>query len=476
MQNLLKQTDRLFFEKTNLSLSSAQNLTNEALLGSDDGELFLEYNQSESFLWDDGKLKNSSFDTTKGFGLRRVVDEAIGFALSVNLDEKSLKDAKETVKAVSGHSVKVSSDNNINPKSLYANDNPLLGKKFEEKILLLQEIDSYIRNKSDLVKQVSVSLSGNWKAVQIIKQDEFRIADIRPMVRLNISVAVQKGDRMEGGGTGFGGRESYDRIFDEKGWKHYADEALRKALVNLEAKEAPSGEMTVVLGSGWSAVLLHEAIGHGLEGDFNRKKSSVFSGLMGEQIASKGVTIIDDGTIEGRRGSINIDDEGTETQRTVLIEDGKLVGYMYDRMNARLMGTKSTGNGRRESFAYPPYPRMTNTFMNGGNHSKDEIIASVKKGIYAPDFGGGQVDITSGKFVFSASEAYEIENGKIGSPIKGASLVGSGIETLTKISMIGNDMRLDSGVGTCGKSRQSVPCGVGQPTLRLENMTVGGNG
>ncbi len=473
----LSQTDNLFFTQTGMNRSAVERAVDDALFGADDGELFLEYRQSESLTWDDGKLKNASFDTTQGFGLRSVSGETTGYAHAVDLNEKAILRAKDTVRAVQAGHTGIMSEPPVGTNMLlYNDDNPLLSKSFEEKILLLQQIDAYIRERHARVHQVSVSLSANWQAVQIIRADGWRAADIRPLVRLSVSVVVRDEDRMEAGAQSGGGRMAYERWFDPSEWKKLADEALRKALVNLDAIDAPAGEMTVVVGPGWPAVLLHEAIGHGLEGDFNRKKTSVFSELMGQRIAAKGVTIVDDGTLDGRRGSISIDDEGTPSQCTALIEDGILVGYMQDRLNARLMGMKATGNGRRESFACPPIPRMTNTIMRAGKYSKDEIIASVKKGIYAPDFGGGQVDITSGKFVFSASEAYEIENGKIGRPIKGASLVGSGIETLKRIGMIGNDVALDSGVGTCGKDGQSVPCGVGQPTMRLDGMTVGGCG
>jgi TldD protein len=473
----LSLTDDLFFAQTGMNRASVERAVDDALKGADDGELFLEYRQSESFSWDDGKLKNASFDTTQGFGLRSVSGETAGYAHAVELDEKAIRRAAETVRAVqAGHGGTMSEAPIGTNRHLYEDANPLLGKSFEDKIQLLQQIDAYIRKRDPRVHQVSVSLAANWQAVQIMRAGGWRVADIRPLVRLNVSVVVRDGDRMEAGGQGGGGRAEYARWFDPSEWQKLSDEALRKALVNLEAVEAPAGEMTVVVGPGWPAVLLHEAIGHGLEGDFNRKKTSVFSGLMGQQIAAKGVTIVDDGTLEGRRGSLSIDDEGTPTQCTTLIEDGRLVGYMQDRLNARLMGAKATGNGRRESFASTPIPRMTNTIMRPGALTKEEIIASVKKGIYAADFGGGQVDITSGKFVFSANEAYEIENGKIGRPIKGASLVGSGFEALKRISMIGNDTMLDGGIGTCGKDGQSVPCGVGQPTMRLENMTVGGRG
>ena len=473
----LSLTDDLFFNQTGMNRSGVERAVDDALRGADDGELFLEYRQSESFSWDDGKLKNASFDTTQGFGLRSVSGETVGYAHAVDLSEKAIRRAGETVGAVQhGRTVTMSEPPIGTNRHLYQDANPLLGKTFEDKIQLLQQIDAYVRAKDPRVHQVSVSLAANWQAVQIMRAGGWRTADIRPLVRINVSVVMREGDRMESGSMGGGGRDEYARWFEPAEWKNLANEAIRKASVNLEAIEAPAGEMTVVLGPGWPAVLLHEAIGHGLEGDFNRKKTSVFSELMGQQIAAKGVTIVDDGTLDQKRGSLSIDDEGTPTQCTTLIEDGKLVGLMQDRMNARLMGVRPTGNGRRESFACQPYPRMTNTIMRPGSLTAAEIIASVKKGIYAPDFGGGQVDITSGKFVFSANEAYEIENGKIGRPLKGASLVGSGFEVLKHISMIGNDTLLDGGIGTCGKNGQSIPCGVGQPTMRLEQMTVGGRG
>jgi len=471
----LERTDDLFFAQTGMDRGNVQRVVDDALNGADDGELFLEYRQSESLVWDDGKLKSASFDTTQGFGLRAVSGEATGYAHGVNLDEQAIKRAASTVQAIKGgHDGSMDVAPQGTNRHLYDDANPLSGMPFEKKIKLLQEIDAYIRAKDSRVHQVSVSLAGNWQAVQIMRAGGWRASDIRPLVRLNVSIVTREGERIEAGGTGAGGRLEYARWFDPSEWQKLADEALRKSLVNLDAIESPAGEMTVVVGPGWPAVLLHEAIGHGLEGDFNRKKTSAFAELMGQQIAAKGVTIVDDGTIDQRRGSLSIDDEGTPSQCTTLIEDGKLVGYMQDRMNARLMGVKPTGNGRRESFASQPFPRMTNTIMRSGTMTHEEIIASVKKGIYAADFGGGQVDITSGKFVFTASEAYEIENGKIGRPIKGASLVGSGFEALKHISMIGNNSQMDGGIGTCGKNGQSVPVGVGQPTLRLENMTVGG--
>ena len=473
----IAQTDELFFTQTGMDRAVVEKIVDNALVGADDGELFLEYHQSESMVWDDGKLKSASFDTTQGFGLRAVSGEATGYAHAVNLDEKAIKRAAETVQAVRGdHSGNMALPPQGTNHHLYGDSNPLSGKGCTDKIKLLQEIDDYIRSREPRVHQVSASLSGSWQAVQIIRAGGWRAADIRPLVRLNISVVTRDGERIEAGGKGGGGRLEYARWFDPSEWKKLADEALHKSLVNLQAVESPAGEMTVVLGPGWPAVMLHEAIGHGLEGDFNRKKTSAFSGLMGQQIAAKGVTVVDDGTIDQRRGSLSIDDEGTPSQCTTLIEDGVLVGFMQDRLNARLMGVKATGNGRRESFACQPYPRMTNTIMRSGTMTREEIISSVKKGIYAVDFGGGQVDITSGKFVFSASEAYEIENGKVGRPVKGASLVGTGFEALKRISMIGDDTMMDGGIGTCGKNNQSVPVGVGQPTMRMEQMTVGGRG
>ena len=473
----LPQTDKLFFDQTGMDRDAVQRVVQEALTGADDGELFLEYHQSEGFIWDDGKLKSANFDTAQGFGLRAVVGETVGYAHAVDLSEAAIKRAASTVQAVKGGQAGTMA---LPPQGtnrhLYDDTNPLPGKSFEDKIRLLQEIDAYIRARDSRVHQVSVSLGASWQAIQIIGAGGWRAADIRPLMRLNVSVVTRQGERLEAGGTGGGGRLEYARWFDPAEWQKLADEALRKALVNLDAVDAPAGEMTVVLGPGWPAVLLHEAVGHGLEGDFNRKKTSAFSGLMGQAVAAKGVTIVDDGAIDKRRGSLTIDDEGTPSQCTTLIEDGILVSYMQDRMNARLMGMKPTSNGRRESFASQPYPRMTNTMMRPGDMSHDDIIASVKKGIYAADFGGGQVDITSGKFVFSATEAYEIENGKLGRPLKGASLVGTGFEVLKSITMIGNDVRLDGGVGSCGKNGQSVPVGVGQPTLRLEGITVGGAG
>jgi TldD protein len=471
----LATTDKLFFDRAGLDRSRTQNIVDDALHGADDGELYLEYCQAESISYDDGRIRNASFDTMQGFGLRAIADEATGYSHSAELNEDAIRRAGDTVRAVqSGHAGTLAGAPIGRNESLYSDENPLGQMDFAAKVKLLSDIDAYARASDARVKQVSASISGEWQAVQILRPGGYRAADIRPLVRLNISVVVGEGDRMESGSHGTGGRVSYDAFVDPAAWQSQADEALRQALVNLESVAAPAGEMTVVLGPGWPGILLHEAVGHGLEGDFNRKKTSAFAGLMGQRVAAPGVTVVDDGTINDRRGSLTIDDEGTATSRTVLIEDGILVGYMQDRLNARLMGVASTGNGRRQSFAHAPMPRMTNTYMPSGDADPAEILASVKNGLYAVSFGGGQVDITSGKFVFSCTEAYKIENGKIGAPVKGATLIGNGPDVLTRVGMIGNDMKLDPGIGTCGKDGQGVPVGVGQPTLRIDGLTVGG--
>lgn len=467
----------LFFTNTALELPRVQGIVNNALSGLDDGELFLEYNQSEQLSFDDGKLKGASFNTAQGFGLRGVLGESTAYAHACELNEAALKRAAETVHAVNHGQSPAQSVTQApfgSNQALYMGDNPLGEVAFAEKVEILQAIDAYVRSKDARVKQVTASLSGVWQAIYIMRAGGESATDMRPLVRLNVNVVVEQDGRMESGSSGAGGRVMFADYMQESQWKKQADEALRQALVNLQAKPAPAGEFPVVLGSGWCGVLLHEAVGHGLEGDFNRKGTSTFSGRIGEQVASKGVTVIDNGIIPDRRGSLTIDDEGTPTSETVLIEDGILKGYMQDRLNARLMGVKATGNGRRESFAHQPMPRMTNTYMLNGNSSRDEMIASVKKGIYATHFGGGQVDITSGKFVFSASEAYLIENGKVTTPIKGATLIGNGPDAMQKIKLIGDDMCLDDGIGTCGKDGQSVPVGVGQPSMLIEPLTVGG--
>ena len=471
----LTTTDTLFFERAGLDKHRTEKLVDDALKGADDGELFLEYTQSESLAFDDGRLKSASYDTMQGFGLRSVAGEAAGYAHSNELSEDAIKRAAGTVGAVhQGRSGVIAEPPIGTNRVLYADDNPLGDVAFEDKVKLLSEIDAYARARDSRVKQVSASLTGSWQAVRIVRADGHHVADVRPLVRLNVQVVCGSGDRMESGMHGAGGRTGYEIYMEPGHWQAAVDEALRQALVNLDSVDAPAGTLPVVLGAGWPGILLHEAIGHGLEGDFNRKKTSAFAGLMGERIASPGVTVVDDGTIADRRGSLSIDDEGTPTNRTTLIEDGRLVGYMQDRQNARLMGHTPTGNGRRQSYAHAPMPRMTNTVMENGDRDPDEIVSSVKKGIYATSFGGGQVDITSGKFVFSCTEAYLIEDGKIGAPVKGATLIGNGPDVLTKVSMVGNDMKLDTGIGMCGKEGQGVPVGVGQPTLKVDEITVGG--
>ena len=465
----------LFFSRTGMDPENVQRTVDQALKGADDGELFLEYSQSESFAFDDGRLKAATFDTTQGFGLRAVAGEATGYAHASEISEGAIQRAADTVQAVArGYSgVAASGPARTNIK-LYQDIDPLETAGFEKKVKLLEEINAYARAKDSRVRQVSASLAGEWQRVEIIRAGGERYSDIRPLVRLSVSVVAEENGRQESGSFGGGGRSGYEAYLDPEYWQGAVDEALRQALVNLKSVPAPAGEMTVVLGPGWPGILLHEAIGHGLEGDFNRKKTSAFAGLLGERVAAPGVTVVDDGTIDGRRASLTIDDEGSPPSRTVLIEDGILKGYMQDRQNARLMGVAATGNGRRQGYSSPVMPRMTNTYMLGGDKDPREILQSVKKGIYATNFGGGQVDITSGKFVFSCTEAYIIEDGKLGHAIKGATLIGNGPEALTRVTMIGNDMKLDTGIGTCGKNGQSVPVGVGQPTLRLDGLTVGG--
>ncbi len=471
----LARIEKLFFANTGMDRRRVEGIAADALARADDGELFLEYVQHEALVFDDGKLKSASFNTAQGFGLRAVAGETTGYAHAAELSEPAIKRAGATVKAVTmGHGGAMAVAPQGTNRSLYADINPLETMPFEAKVKLLAEIDAYARGKDKRVRQVSAALMGNWQAVAILRADGRMDGDIRPLVRLNVSVVVEENGRMESGGHGSGGRAAYSAWVDPAAWRGEVDEALRQALVNLESVPAPAGELVVVLGPGWPGILLHEAIGHGLEGDFNRKGTSAFSGRVGQRVAAKGITVVDDGTIERRRGSLNVDDEGQATRRTVLIEDGVLTGYMQDRMNARLMRAAPTGNGRRESFAHLPMPRMTNTIMLAGDRDPAEVLASVDDGLYAANFGGGQVDITSGKFVFSASEAWKVEKGRLVHPVKGATLIGNGPDCLTRVTMVGNDMRLDTGVGTCGKDGQSVPVGVGQPTLRIENMTVGG--
>ncbi|MDX9861611.1 MAG: metalloprotease TldD [Rhodospirillales bacterium] len=471
----LSITDDLFFKRAGLDRRRVEGVVDEALHGADDGELFLEYRQSEGLVFDDGRLKSASFDTAQGFGLRAVSGETTGYSHASELSEAAIRRAATTVRTVlgAGGGVLAGPPQGTN-RSLYGDDNPLPAVSFEKKVALLAEVDAYARSRDERVRQVMATLSGEWQAVQIVRPGGERTADVRPLVRFNVMVVAAKGERMESGVFGTGGRVTYESFFAPENWRAAVDEALRQALVNLESVPAPAGEMAVVLGPGWPGILLHEAVGHGLEGDFNRKGTSAFAGLMGQRVAAPGVTVIDDGTLADRRGSLSVDDEGTPSARNVLIEDGILKGFMQDRLNAHLMGVKPTGNGRRQSYAHAPMPRMTNTYMPAGPHDPEEILRSVKTGLYAVNFGGGQVDITSGKFVFSCTEAYRIENGRVGAPVKGATLIGNGPDVLTRVSMVGNDMELDRGIGTCGKDGQGVPVGVGQPTLKIDGLTVGG--
>ena len=450
-------------------------VVSEALSGADDGELFMEFRQSESLSFDDGRLKAAATDTAQGFGLRAVAGEATAYAHASDLSEEAIARAGKTVAQVAhGHGGTLAGAPPGTNRQLYAPDNPLDAPDFAEKVALLSDIDVYARARDARIKQVSASLAGSWQVVEIMRPGGLIVRDVRPLVRLNISVVAEDGDRRESGSRGSGGREGYSAFIAPEAWRELVDGAVDMALINLQSVPAPAGEMNIVLGPGWPGILLHEAVGHGLEGDFNRKGVGAFAGLIGQQVAAKGTTVVDDGTIAARRGSLTVDDEGTPTNATTLIEDGILVRFMQDRQNARLMGVPATGNGRRQSYAHQPMPRMTNTYMLGGDKAPEEIIASVDDGMYAVSFGGGQVDTTSGEFAFSCTEAYKIENGKIGAPVKGATLIGSGAEALKRISMIGNDMALDTGIGTCGKQGQSVPVGVGQPTLRIDGLTVGG--
>lgn len=473
----LAATDGLFFDRPDAALdrAGAERVVAEALAGTDDGELFLEYRESEFLSLEESRIRSASFDTQYGFGLRAVLGEEAGYAHAGEISEAALKRAAATVSAVrAGRSGTADEPPRASNARLYSDANPLRHSHFPERTGVLAEIDAYARGKDSRVKQVMASLVGEWQAVQILRADGTRVADLRPLVRLNVAVVVEQDGRRESGSHGTGGRFGYDRLLAPETWRTAVDEALRQALVNLDSRPAPAGEMEVVLGPGWPGILLHEAIGHGLEGDFNRKKTSAFAGLMGQRIAAPGVTVVDDGTLPDRRGSLTVDDEGTPSGRTVMIEDGVLTAYIQDRLNARLMGVRPTGNGRRQSYAHAPMPRMTNTVMLAGEHTPEEMIRSVKRGLYAVNFGGGQVDITSGKFVFSASEAYLIEDGRVTAPVKGATLIGNGPDALTKVSMVGDDMDLDAGIGTCGKNGQGVPVGVGQPTLKLAGLTVGG--
>ena len=446
-----------------------------ALHGADDGELFFEKTESEALFFDDGRLKSASYDAAEGFGLRVVAGETAGYAHASEITEAALQRAADSASlAKRGYSGVAAEGPRATNVKLYGEDDVLTSPGFGDKVALLQEIDAFARARDPRVVQVSASIVGERRIVDILRGDARRVRDVRPLVRVNVGITVEKDGRRESGSSGAGGRAAFHAWVREESWKEQVDEALRQALVNLDAVACPAGEMDVVLGPGWNGVLLHEAVGHGLEGDFNRKGLSAFSGRIGERVAAPGVTIIDDGTEPGRRGSLTVDDEGTPTERTVLIEDGILKGYMHDRLSARMMGVQATGNARRQGYAHMPMPRMTNTAMMGGSHTQAEMIASTKRGLYCASFAGGQVDITNGKFVFQCTEAYLIEDGKITTPVKGATLIGDGPTAMTKVTMIGDDFAYDPGIGVCGKSGQGVPVGVGQPSLKIGGLTVGG--
>jgi TldD protein len=474
MSDAQNQSEFRPFE-THLDLENTGKFLKEALSGAEDGELFLERRRSETLVLDDGRVKTASYDAAEGFGLRAVKGEVSGYAHATESSESAMRRASETARLAIGDGGGVMAPPPAGTnKVLYTDADPIAGAEFPVKIETLREIDAFARDLDKRVVQVSASIAASCQEVVILRPEGGLVSDIRPMTRVNVSVIVEENGRRESGSAGGGGRVALDGLLDPADWQGKAREALRVALVNLEAEPAPAGVMDIVLGPGWPGILLHEAIGHGLEGDFNRKGSSAFAGLMGKQVAAKGVTVLDDGTIPDRRGSITIDDEGSPSGKNVLIEDGVLVGYMQDRQNARLMGVAPTGNGRRESYAHVPMPRMTNTYMLGGDTDPGDIVAGLKDGIWAVGFGGGQVDITNGKFVFSCTEAYRVKNGKVGAPVKGATLIGDGASALQRIQALGNDMALDPGMGNCGKAGQWVPVGVGQPTVRIGGLTVGG--
>ena len=464
-----------FFDKSDATRKDVDNIVSETLKNCDDGELYFEESKSESILLDDNKIKTSNYSSDLGFGFRAISNEVVAYSHSNEISKDSLKNSSEnlksTLKSSNGtYNYEIPKTNN----KFYDDINPIEKKSLDSKLEVLNKVNDYLRKKDTTVKQVTASFNGEQKSIEIIRSGGEALTDVRPLIRFNVSVMLEKNGRKETGVYGIGGRQSYDEYLKNDNWKNVCKEALRIASVNLESKPAPAGEMKVVLGPGWPAILIHEAIGHGLEGDFNRKKTSAFHDLMGQKVASEGVTIVDDGTIDKRRGSLTIDDEGTPTERTVLIENGILKNFMQDRLNARLMNTRSTGSGRRENYKHIVLPRMRNTMMLSGKQTREEMIKSVDKGIFAVSFGGGQVDITSGKFVFNCTEAYEINNGKIGSPIKGATLIGDGPSILKEVSMVGNDMMMDPGIGTCGKAGQGVPVGVAQPSILINKMTVGG--
>ncbi|RDC74412.1 metalloprotease TldD [Rhodovulum sp. 12E13] len=461
--------------ETRVTEEDARAALRAATEGADDGELFLERRRSEVLSFDDGRLRTASFDAAEGFGLRAVRGETAGYAHSTEISAQAIARAAETARlAVGDGGGTLAEAPRATNRRLYDDADPIGAAAFAAKVDCLREIDAFARGLDPRVVQVSATLAASHQEVAILRPDGHLVQDVRPMTRLNVSVIAEEGGRREQGGTGGGGRTALALLLDRPRWEGMVREALRIALVNLGAEAAPAGVMDVVLGPGWPGILLHEAIGHGLEGDFNRKKHSAFAGLMGQQVAARGVTVLDDGTLPGRRGSITVDDEGTPSGRNVLIEDGVLTGYMQDRQNARLMGVEATGNGRRQSYAHPPMPRMTNTYMLAGPHDPKDIVAGLEDGIYAVGFGGGQVDITNGKFVFSCTEAYRVKNGVVGAPVKGATLIGDGATALRHVEAVGDDLELDPGIGNCGKAGQWVPVCVGQPTLRIGGLTVGG--
>ena len=477
MSDAIKRAGQQLLEPGGLDQDSLHRVLS-SLMGPavDSGDLYFQSTAHESWVLEDGLVRTGTHAVEQGVGIRAVAGEKTGFAYADEIVMPSLLRASGAARAIAsqGEQGKVQAWKRRAPQPLYAADDPMSALDAAQKVDLLRQVDAYARSRDSRVDQVVVSLAATHETVLVASTDGTLAADVRPLVRLNVSVIAEQNGRREQGSDGGGGRFSYTDLLENGAWRRMADEAVRQALVNLDAEAAPAGTMTVVLGPGWPGVLLHEAVGHGLEGDFNRKGTSAFTGRVGEQVAADCVTVVDDGTLERRRGSLTIDDEGTQTRRNVLIENGVLRGYMQDKMNARLMGVEPTGNGRRESFAHLPMPRMTNTFMLPGEYEPEEIIASVDRGLYAVNFAGGQVDITSGRFVFSASEAYLVENGKVTRPVKGATLVGNGPDVMTRVSMVGNDLKLDAGVGVCGKEGQSVPVGVGQPTLRIDGLTVGG--
>lgn len=476
--NPLKVADRYLLSPYDLDEAAVEKVFRKLMRHRlDYADLYFQYHRSEGWSLEEGIVKSGSFNIEQGVGVRAISGEKTAFAYSDDISLPALTAAAEATRAIAeaGGRRSVAVKPHAGTSRLYRGDDPLASLDDTAKVQLLERLEGFARAEDPRVTQVMAHIAGTWEVVMVARSDGHMAADVRPLVRVSVTVIMEDKGNREQGSAGGGGRFDYG-YFDDERLREYARAAVHQASVNLDAGPAPAGTMSVVLGPGWPGILLHEAIGHGLEGDFNRKGSSAFSGRMGQQVAAKGVTVVDDGTIPDRRGSLTIDDEGNPTERTVLIEDGILTGYMQDTMNARLMGAKPTGNGRRESFAHLPLPRMTNTYMLNGDKAPDEIIKSVKKGLYAVNFGGGQVDITSGKFVFSTAEAYLIENGKVTRPVKGATLIGNGPDALTRVSMIGNDMALDPGVGTCGKDGQSVPVGVGQPTLRIDGLTVGGTG